>query len=194
MGAFTRLVNLFRLASLERDLDDEIGFHLEERIRKNVAAGMDLPTATAAANGRFGSIERAKRGMRSARMPTATMAIMVGALIGVSMVGVAIYGSRPTRIYDLGAGVTAPVPIARLNPDYSVAARQAKIQGTVRVRCVVGLSGACADLAVVRSVDARLGLDDAAVKALREWRFKPAVVQGRPVPVRITVDFTFALR
>jgi TonB family protein len=177
-----------------RDVEDEIRFHLEERTRRNVAAGMDLPTASAAAYGRFGSIERAKRGMRSARMPTTATALVGCASIAVSVIGAAMYGRGATRIYDLGAGVTPPVPIARLNAEYSGAARQAKIQGTVRVRCVVRLNGACGDLAVVRSVDATLGLDNAAVKALREWRFKPAVVHGQPVPARIMVDFTFALR
>jgi TonB family protein len=80
-----------------------------------------------------------------------------------------------------------------LNPQYTVAARRAKIQGTVRVGCVVGKSGLCGDVTVVKSVDRSLGLDDAAVHALSAWRFTPALLQGKPVASRVSVDFSFAL-
>jgi len=190
---FRHLANLFRNRSLERDLDDEIRFHLEERTRRNLAAHMNPADAASRAHLRFGSIDRAKRGMRAAHRPTMAEAAMITLSIGALSLATTAYWAAASRVYDLGPGVTPPVPVARLNPHYTLAARQAKIQGTVRVRCVVGKSGVCSDVTVVRSVDRSLGLDDAAVRALSAWRFMPAVVQGKPVASRISVDFSFAL-
>jgi protein TonB len=108
--------------------------------------------------------------------------------------GMGAYWQTRTRIYDLGPGVTPPVSLASVKPGYTSGARATKIQGTVRVACVVGRNGICADVAVVRSLDRHLGLDEAAVRAARGWRFKPALVQGEPVAARIQIDFRFALR
>jgi TonB family protein len=186
-------VNLFRARSIERDLDDEIRFHLEERARRNVAAHMNPVDADARARVRFGSIDRAKRGMRMAHRPTVGDAATVATLVGVLILATAVYWRASSRVYDLGPGVTPPVPVASVNPQYTAAARRAKIQGTVRVRCVVGKSGVCSDVTVVKSVDRSLGLDAAALHALSAWRFTPALVEGNPVASRVSVDFSFAL-
>jgi TonB family protein len=193
MGTFRRFVNLFRHHSMERDLDDEIRFHLEERTRRNLAAQMNPADAASRARLRFGNIDRAKRGVRAAHRPTIAEAAMATMSIGALALATALYWVAASRVYDLGPGVTPPVPVARLNPQYTMAARHAKIHGTVRVRCVVGKSGVCSDVVVVRSVDRSLGLDDAAVRALSAWRFTPALVQGKPVASRVSVDFSFAL-
>jgi hypothetical protein len=68
MSYFTRIVRLVHRPSLERELDDEIQFHMEERQRRNIALGMPAEAAEADAHRRFGSIERAKAGMRAARL------------------------------------------------------------------------------------------------------------------------------
>jgi len=193
VGTFRRFANLFRAGSIERDLDDEIRFHLEERTRRNLAAHMDPVDAARRARVRFGSIESAKRGMRAAHRPAVAEAAIVTISVGALILTAAMYWRASSRVYDVGPGVTPPVPVARSNPQYTVAARRAKIQGTVRVRCVVGTSGVCGDVTVVRSVDRSLGLDDAAVHALSAWRFTPAIVQGKPVASRVSVDFSFAL-
>jgi TonB family protein len=59
---------------------------------------------------------------------------------------------------------------------------------------VVGPDGACSTVAVVRSLDKTFGLDEQAVQAIGEWRFRPALLQGRPQSARIQLDFKFALR
>ena len=194
MGAFRRFASLFRARSIERDLEDEIRFHLEERARRNLVAEMDPAAAARRARDRFGSIDRAKRGMRAAHTPTAADAVMVAMSIGALVLATAMFWRAATHVYDLGPGVTPPVPLARLTPQYTMAARQAKIQGTVRVRCVVVKSGVCRDVTVIQSVDPSLGLDGAAVQALSAWRFKPARVEGKAVASRVFVDFAFALR
>ena len=194
MSALTRFVNRFRRSSLEGEFDDEIRFHLEERTRRNAAAGMSPQDAAAAALDRFGSVDRAKAGMRSARTAAhPAVAVSVLTLVVLSCVG-PIYWSSRSRVYDLGAGITAPVPVVTPHPEYTASAMRAKIQGTVRVRCVVRLNGICADVTVVRSLDRTYGLDDEAVRAIRDWRFRPALRAGTPVATRIDLEMRFALR
>jgi len=55
-------------------------------------------------------------------------------------------------------------------------------------------TGVCTDVQVVRSLDPTFGLDNEAVKAARQWRFKPGMRLGQPVPVLVTIELTFALR
>jgi TonB family protein len=189
-----RVFNWFRSASLEREFDEEIQFHLEERTRRNLATPMNTCDAAAAARTRFGSIERAKSGMREAHLGS-RFATALGLTVTVSLiVGAALYWQAALRVYDLDSGVTAPVPLATPRPQYTPAARRAKIQGTVRVRCVVRPNGACSNVSVVRSLDRTFGLDEQAVHAIGEWRFRPALLQGKPVPTRVMFDFKFALR
>ena len=194
MAILRRVFNLFRSASLEREFDEEIQFHLDERTRRNLAAPMNARDAAAAARTRFGSVERAKRGMREAHLGL-RFATALGLAVTVSLVvGAALYWQAGLRVYDLDSGVTAPVPLAAPRPQYTEAARRAKIQGTVRVRCVVRPDGACSNVVIVRSLDRTFGLDEQAVHAIGEWRFRPALLQGRPVPTRVMFDFKFALR
>jgi TonB family protein len=194
MSALTRIINRFRRTSLEREFDDEIRFHLEERTRRNAAAGMSQPDAVADALARFGSVDYAKAGMRSARMSARpTLAVSVLTLVVLSCVG-SIYWSNRSRVYDLGEGIAAPVPVVTPHPAYTASAMRAKIQGAVRVRCVVRPDGVCADVSVVRSLDRTYGLDDEAVRAIRDWRFRPALRAGTPVATRIDFEMRFALR
>lgn len=194
MSALTRFVNRFRRTSLEREFDDEIRFHLEERTRRNAAAGMSPRDAAADAVRRFGSVDQAKAGMGSARtVARPALAFSVLTLVVLSCVGAIYWSSRP-RIYDLGAGISAPVPVVTPRPEYTASAMRAKIQGTVRVRCIVQPAGACTDVTVVRSLDRTYGLDDEAVRAIREWRFRPALRAGTAVATRIDLDMRFALR
>jgi TonB family protein len=194
VSALTRLVNRFRRTSLERELDDEIRFHLEERTRRNAAAGMSPRDAAADALKRFGSVDHAKAGMSSARtVARPALALSMLTLVVLFFSG-AIYWSSRSRIYDLGAGMTAPVPVVTPHPEYTASAMRAKIQGTVRIRCVVRPDGACTDVSVVRSLDRTYGLDDEAVRAIREWRFRPALRAGTAVATRVDFEMRFALR
>lgn len=96
--------------------------------------------------------------------------------------------------YRPGNGVTTPVPINEVKPQYTSEAMRARIQGQVWVECVVQPSGACTDVQVVRSLDPTFGLDREAVKAAEKWRFHPGMRFGQPVPVLVTIELSFALR
>jgi TonB family protein len=88
-------------------------------------------------------------------------------------------------------GVTSPVCIYCPQPDYSDAARAGKFQGTVRMSVVVTADGQAKAIYVLKG--APFGLTQQAIKATREWRFKPAQKDGMPISSRVEVETTFHL-
>ena len=96
------------------------------------------------------------------------------------------------RVYKPGAGVSAPVVVKEVKPQYTSDAKDAKIQGTVVLECVVRVDGTIGDVTVITSLDA--GLDEEAIKAVKQWRFEPGTKDGKPVPVLVTLEMTFTLR
>lgn len=97
-------------------------------------------------------------------------------------------------VYHPGNGVTTPVPLNSVKPQYTSEAMRARIQGTVLVECVVQPNGECTNVQIVHSLDPTFGLDQEAIKAAQKWRFKPGTRLGQPVPVLVTIELSFALR
>ena len=95
-------------------------------------------------------------------------------------------------VYRPGDGVTAPVVVREVKPQYTAEARKAGIQGVVMLDCVVETDGRVGDVTVTKSLDE--GLDQSAVKAARQWRFEPGKRDGKAVRVRITLEMTFTLK
>src|SRR5262249_5803573 len=94
-------------------------------------------------------------------------------------------------VQEPGSGVTLPTVVREVHPQYTDAAKEAHIEGRVLLTCVVTKDGVTDRIAVDRSLDKQYGLDDAAVQALTQWRFKPGTKDGQPVAVRIHVEMTF---
>ena len=92
------------------------------------------------------------------------------------------------------AGLTDPVPVSEKKPEYTSAAMRAKVQGTVEVQAVVNPDGSVGRVQIVRSLDDRFGLDEEALKAVRQWRFRPGMKGGKAVPVLVVIELTFTLR
>jgi TonB family protein len=92
------------------------------------------------------------------------------------------------------AGVTSPRLIRQVKADYTDAAIRARIQGVVGLKCIVERDGSVGPVRVVRSLDAASGLDEAAVAAVKQWRFAPGTKNGAPVRVEINVEMSFSLR
>jgi periplasmic protein TonB len=103
-------------------------------------------------------------------------------------------GGTGGGVYRPGSGVLTPVLLREVKPQYTSDAMRAKIQGTVLVQCVVNKDGTVGDVEVVRSLDPVFGLDQEAIKAARQWRFRPGTRMGEPVPVLITIQLDFSLR
>jgi TonB family protein len=91
----------------------------------------------------------------------------------------------------LDPGVTPPRLLYKKEPEYSEAARKAKYQGTVLLAVEVGVTGEPTDVKVARSLG--LGLDEKAVEAVKQWKFKPAYKDGKPIPMRATFEVVFRL-
>jgi TonB family protein len=92
-------------------------------------------------------------------------------------------------IYQVGGGVTPPRRFG--NPIYPQEAQAADIDGVVVAEITVNESGIVTDARVLKSTPV---LDEAAVKAVREWRYDPTIVEGKAVPVKMTVTVNFSLR
>ena len=95
-------------------------------------------------------------------------------------------------VFAPGNGVSAPMVIEEVKPQYTPAAKDARIQGVVTLECVVGIDGTVGEVRVIASLDA--ALDEEAIKAAKRWLFKPGTKDGQPVPVRISLEMTFTLR
>lgn len=107
-------------------------------------------------------------------------------------VGPGIGGGYGGGVFRPGiGGVTAPRAIYKPDPEYSTEARQAKYQGTVILNLIVDASGRPRGIQVARSLG--MGLDEKAMEAVRQWRFEPAMKDGKPVAVSVSIEVAFRL-
>jgi protein TonB len=93
--------------------------------------------------------------------------------------------------FRVGGGVSAPRAIETPDPEYSEEARKAKYQGTCVLWLIVGPDGKPRDIKVARALG--MGLDEKAIEAVRNWKFEPALKDGKPVAVQINVEVNFRL-
>jgi TonB family protein len=101
---------------------------------------------------------------------------------------------RDVTVYRTGNGVSVPSVVTEVKATYTPEARAARIQGTVIVEVVVRTDGTVRDdLKVLRALDPKFGLDKQAIKACKQWKFTPAMKDGKPVAVRVWIQQTFTL-
>ena len=96
--------------------------------------------------------------------------------------------------FQPGNGVLTPQPLRQVRPKYTAEAMRAKIQGAVLVQAVVEPDGTVGAVKIIRSLDPNFGLDEEAINAARQWRFRPGTRFGEPVAVLVTIELTFTLR
>jgi len=97
-------------------------------------------------------------------------------------------------VFRPASGVTLPVMLKEVRPQYTADAMRAKVEGSVELECVVKVDGTVGDVRIIRSLDSTFGLDEQAVIAAKQWRFRPGLRMGVPVPVLVTIELTFTLR
>ena len=101
-------------------------------------------------------------------------------------------GNAGGGLFRIGGGVSAPVPIVSPEAEFSDEARRAKYQGVCLVSLIVDAQGNPQNPRVIRALG--MGLDEKALEAVRKYKFKPALKDGRtPVPVMITIEVNFRL-
>jgi protein TonB len=94
------------------------------------------------------------------------------------------------KIVNVSAGVAVGLLIQRMPPVYPQIARTARVSGTVVLQATISKSGAIEGLHVVSGPDM---LRQAALDAVRTWRYKPFMLNNEPVAVETTVNVIFAL-
>jgi TonB family protein len=101
-------------------------------------------------------------------------------------------GNTGGGVYQVGGRVSAPVALNDVEAEFSDEARRAKYQGVCLISMIVDVNGNPQNPRVVRPLG--MGLDEKALEAVRKYKFKPAMKDGKtPVPVMITVEVNFRL-
>jgi TonB family protein len=117
----------------------------------------------------------------------ALLALLGHAVPAISQEAPRAAGPPPYRVGD---GVSRPEILSQTTkPVYTELARRARVTGTVIVEAIIDENGDVKDVRVLKGLP--MGLSQAAVDAVKTWRFKPATREGRPVPVYyvLTVNF-----
>jgi TonB family protein len=94
-------------------------------------------------------------------------------------------------LFRVGGSVSAPVCIYCPQPEYSEEARKARYQGVVVLWAVIDEQGQVRDVRIAKSLG--MGLDEEAIRTVKNWRFKPSERYGKPVPVQFTIEVDFHL-
>ena len=97
--------------------------------------------------------------------------------------------ATPQRV-RVSQGVTAGLIIRRIQPAYPPLARQARIQGPVVLQAEIGKDGSIQNL---RLISGHPMLAPAAIEAIKQWKYKPYILNGEPVEVETTITFNFTL-
>ncbi len=92
--------------------------------------------------------------------------------------------------YHRGQGASDPSVLSQVDPEFSEEARKAKFQGLCVLTIIVEADGTPSNIRVRGGLG--MGLDEKAIEAVKKWRFRPSMKNGRPVrygPVEVDVDF-----
>jgi len=146
-------------------------------------SGMDLPPSLDTASAQIGD-------------PSGLGKLLSGGLGGPRGLGdgngTKVGSGSGGDVYQAGrGGVTAPVPIRRVEPEYSEEARKARAMGSVLVLVDVGTDGKVKNVRIGRSFG--MGLDEKAIEAVSQWLFRPGMRDGRPVVVKAQIEVAFHL-
>jgi TonB family protein len=125
---------------------------------------------------------------RAGRMPVPAKATILLRCEGAPPSGPA---AEREAVHRVGGGTSAPSLIFKVEPEYSEEARKAKLQGSVLLSLVVDGTGKPGRMQILRALG--LGLEQKALEAVAQWRFRPGVKDGKPVTVQATVEVNFRL-
>jgi periplasmic protein TonB len=122
-------------------------------------------------------------------VPGGQMGGVIGGIISSTPVAVPKVAT-PQRV-RVSQGVTQGLLIKRIQPTYPPLARQARIQGTVLLQAEISKTG---DIQNLRLISGHPMLAPAAIEAVKQWKYRPYILNGEPVDVetQITVNFTLS--
>ncbi len=105
--------------------------------------------------------------------------------------GLGTSGGIGGGLYHVGSGVAAPQLIHSVDPEFTDEARRVRYQGVSSLQIVVDAQGNVQRARVLHPIG--MGLDQKAIEAVKQYKFKPAMLQGRAVPVEVNIEISFHL-
>jgi len=102
------------------------------------------------------------------------------------------FGLSTESIFEIFDVDRAPQPLVRLKPLYPAHARMRRIEGSVKVEFTVTVDGNTENITVISAGPAQT-FDRAAIRAIKRWRFSPAMREGKPVAVRVLQNIKFEI-
>jgi len=121
-------------------------------------------------------------------VPGGSMGGVMGSILSSTPVAVPKIAT-PQRV-RVSAGVTSGLLIKRVQPNYPPLARQARIQGTVVLQAQISKTG---DIENLQLISGHPMLAPAAIEAVKQWKYKPYLLNGEPVEVETQVQVNFTL-
>lgn len=115
---------------------------------------------------------------------------VVGGLVGGVPAPPEPKPADPPIVYIVRGEFDRPDKLVHVDPVYPTIAATARVEGIVILEATIDGEGNVQDLRVLRSVPL---LDEAAVDAVRHWKYEPTIIGGSPVPIQMTVTVRFAL-
>jgi protein TonB len=116
---------------------------------------------------------------------------VAGGVVGGIVGGLPAEAPPPVAPIRVGGKIVEPRKLRHVDPDYPMLARDARIRGVVILEAIIGADGRVNSVKVLRSVPL---LDEAAIKAVRQWVYTPTLLGGVPVPVIMNITLQFSLR
>jgi protein TonB len=113
-------------------------------------------------------------------------------LVTACVLGAVVAAAYAQEVFKPGDGVSLPTVVKQVQPQYTQEALAARIEGAVTLTAVVLSDGTVGDVTVSQSLDSML--DEQAVKAMKQWLFRPGMKDGKPVAVRVDVRINFTLK
>lgn len=117
---------------------------------------------------------------------------VLGGIVGGIISSVPPPPPAPAGPVRVGGQINTPALVHRVEPVYAEVAAAAHLVGTVVLEALVGTDGRVESVKVLRA--RHVLLDNAAVAALKQWRYTPLVLNGITTPFILTVTFTFSTR
>ncbi len=152
------------------------------------------PTVNVQDNLKMANNNMANIGLPTSGLPGASLGNGNGTGIGSGNgngIGPGSGGNIGGGVFHVGGNVRPPSLIFSPEPEFSEEARKAKFSGNVLVYLIVDESGNPTHIKVSRGIG--MGLDEKAIEAVRQYKFKPAIMNGKPVKVDLTVDVNFQI-
>ena len=100
-------------------------------------------------------------------------------------------GGTGGGVYHLGNDITPPVILYQVKPQYALEAQRAKLEGTVELLIEIDKEGNVQHIEVTKSLG--MGLDEKTIEAVKRWKFKPALKNGKPIMVSAPISCRFRL-